>query len=346
MCTVWLLNQQNLQILIWQASDMVILAYQTTNQPILYGNLKKFPIFRSSGVNSYSISGSTAFCSGTQQTFQLVNVPAGSTVSWTSSNNIQIITDPSSYVVTAQGTSDGTGFVSAYVVDLCYNKIPINFPLTVGSGARGTYVTGAGIGGNTYNVQPTNSITLSGTNNTAFITMYAAQPNTTFSWRITYQSTSGTSMQTYYNNGSLPSPNSQAQLQCYPGKQLNVTCTVTNNCATQTFSFNCYNYTSSYSVVAYPNPAQQQLNVITKSSTASLSSTKADISSDESVNNEDTYEIQARVKLSDKNGQVVREGDLKNGRLTLSISSLINGTYYLKVDDGKKVTNSQIIIQH
>lgn len=284
----------------------------------------------------HSITGSEPVCNGS--TFSVSGLPAGaSVVGWQSSDNNALTIDNGG-LATRQNNYNGQVVITAFISVGC-NTLQIDKVVEVGAGAvGGTYTNG----GPTYSVQGNNGMTLSGSNQTCYISLNSPHdPNATYTWQITSQSSTGASLTTY-NNGR------NAYITCSGGKQLSATVTVNTPCGSAQTSFNCYNISGGFRMAAYPNPASQDMTVAAVKSDDQDQAKFQDqgMAADQPVQEGDLMDIDANVRLLDKNSVVVREGKLDKGKLNLSVTKLPDGIYYLQMTYEDKQIRKQIVVQH
>lgn len=203
---------------------------------------------------------------------------------------------------------------------------------------RGTYSHG----GNTYNVTGSSGISVSNAGNNIFFNLTNTwDPNAQYSWNV-----SNTNGNVSHNLSSSPT----GYITLGGGAYATVTCTVTTPCGTLSITFNCYNYSGGgFRMAAYPNPANEQINVAatkTKDGQENKDIQDEGMAADKPVEDSDLIDIDAGVQLLDKNNRVVQEGRLNKGKLSLSVSKLPDGTYFLHMTFEDRQIRKQIIIQH
>ena len=295
--------------------------------------------------SSYTLTGPSLACSFTPITFNLNNVPAGSTISYGTLSGASVISGQGTTSVVVQGTYDGSQRLFAYINDPCGNAVTKTIDFFTGPAIDGYSTNGA----STYGLSANNSVSLSGSNPNAAISISSRHENATFSWQITQQSSSGANFYNQGRNYSNPYNNTAVQIYCAPGKQLNATCTVTTPCGTFTYSFSCYNNSSGYRMAVYPNPAKDEVTITAvkdEDSQANGVESKA-VDDEKPIDSKDVAEdVNVDIRLCDKSGLAVRSGRLEKGKIIFSVSDLIDGTYYLKMNDGEKSINKQVVIEH
>ena len=70
-----------------------------------------------------------------------------------------------------------------------------------------------------------------------------------------------------------------------------------------------------------------------------------DISNNKNLIADEKY-LKADIALFNQYNQVLWKGKLSNGKAWLSTAYLLNGFYYLKIDDGVKPIVKQVLVQH
>jgi hypothetical protein len=264
------------------------------------------------------ITGVTSFCSSA--TYTVSNVPTGSTVTWSASPSGVINLSPSGNQVSLTRVSQGyvtlTATISGSYSDISPTINITTFPnvVAISSSMSGPCTDGY------------QSWYLSATTN-------AIAP-TSWQWGVQYP-TNGTFI--------IQSPNSPSTYVRVKGGG-GVTVTYTDACGDVspingvTIWAPCQ---GAAAVVAYPNPASNQLtvkngNITTPAQAAEIGQTAFSLQ---------TY----LVELYDGNGKVRKTAKNTNGAqdVVLVTSDLLNGTYYLHiVQSGRDIIEKQIIIQH
>ncbi|MCJ7446776.1 MAG: S8 family peptidase [Bacteroidales bacterium] len=261
------------------------------------------------GILNPTISGPFLVCS-TDTTFNLDNLPGGSTVTWNKSSNITIVSSTStSCTVVANGI--GNGWVEANITGIC-NPITLRKDVWVGT-FESTYVTGQAA------VCPDSYYT------------YTAQvpgghsPTYSYSW--TYPSN-------WYNYGQYQNTISLVTPMYNPdGGTVRVS--ITNDCGTSGYSgitvypdYNCGGYFS-----LYPNPASEII-IITNKKSSELKTKVEDLNK--------TYTIRILDIYSNLHFSGIRSGDT----FTIPINNLTDGNYIVQISDGKNIFNLKLVIKH
>ncbi|MDJ1480248.1 T9SS type A sorting domain-containing protein [Cytophagaceae bacterium YF14B1] len=129
-----------------------------------------------------------------------------------------------------------------------------------------------------------------------------------------------------------------------PGTYI-LSCLVSNSCgiggeaSTEITVTKCSGGLGTLSV--YPNPANKDLTVELLSTTDNEKISNTSFTTSQRSSSLSTIQVQ----LLNKWNQIVWQGNLVNGKATLSTSSIPNGLYFLKVDDDQ-MTTKRILIQH
>lgn len=197
---------------------------------------------------------------------------------------------------------------------------------------------------NTFGIYSANNgISVSSSANTVSIQLPNFGSATSYVWTVNNQSGSVN----YSSNGRY------ANITLGGGATFKVTCHASNTCGSIDISFNCYNYSGTYRMAAYPNPANQDLSVAAYKSddeqaaqADNQAAQSASTSSDQPINDKNLVDVDATVQLVDGKNQVIRNGKLEKGKLTFSTMDLPNGTYFLSIKDSEKTIQKQIVIQH
>lgn len=220
-----------------------------------------------------------------------------------------------------------------------WNAVGIgNAPLLSNSALRGTYSFCGNLNSSPFSTTSSSSIgiTVSNSCNSIFINLANHGIATTYTWTINSQSGN---VNTYFSG-------TQASLNLVNGgSSVTVTCTVQDQCSgiTRSMTFNCYNYSSS-SFAVYPNPSNTNITVAVVKPDSNSSRTSNEFS--ETEINLDVPDIE--TKIVDKNGIIVIDGKLVNGKVIFNTQNIVDGIYFLHIGSGTKndVIKKQILIQH
>lgn len=283
---------------------------------------------RETGVAETTISGPAVVCGSAS--FNCSNVRAGyAVVNWSSSNpgiasinSSGVVTRNSDGVVTLTASIANNGHTYFVSKDV-YVGVP---PALSGTYQYGTFVyavnnpsTGIGVSNSTPNIT---------------INLQQSAPSISFVWATV--SSGGSS--SFSPNG----PN--ASLYLAGGAYRNISCYPTNACGNgPTTTFNCYNYSGGFRLVASPNPTSLDLtvtatDVLTEQEALDL------LKSDRLLLTDDLKKVD--LVLYDKNGVVVAKGKFTDKKVKFNTQSVPNGTYYLHVGEGANVIKLQIMILH
>lgn len=281
------------------------------------------PFQNSPTYTNYSspISGDTYIC--TTKTYSAVNISGASTYSWTGN---KLSTSGSSYSTTATKTSDGEGWIHADVYSPYSGT-------TFGTAKKPIWL---GVPSTTYVTMPSQTPPYEGCTNKSHI--FHAQPassvsvQSSYSWEIDpnngYISTSGIgewSYITFYNEYSVAG---------YDVKARGI-----NSCGDGPFGeaniwiYECYYFSIS------PNPASDIVN-INRVAACEETDNKTLIMS--SVNVNTTYDIQIMDYYGSLHLQTTKSGD----SFTLPVSNLKDGIYFVKITNGKEISNLKFVVKH
>lgn len=266
-----------------------------------------------------SVSGSSPVCfSGT--TFNLSNLPAYASVSWTQSSNLTTVSGQgtTNYTVRANSTStSGAGWVDATISTPCGTAPPIRYNVWVGKPydflVSGPTVVPAGSYNNysavEWNQQP--SFSGQGVNSNGFAWSFGYPP-TSAGWNCF-----GCAGQTV-----LIQAGSQSTY---------VTGQVTNTCGSTQRNYevfiDCPTNDCIEPFFVYPNPSSEELTISSNSATDS--------------------NLITEISLMDSNGTVVySEKTRGRGQVKISVRGYKNGTYYLSINESGVTKKRQIIINH
>ena len=283
---------------------------------------------RENNIAETIINGSNAVCGSAG--YSCSNVRAGySVVGWSSSNTGIASVDQSG---TLTRVGDGLVTLTASIASNGHTYF-ITKDVAVGSPAAlsGTYRYGPSV----YAINnPSTGIGVSNSTPSITISLQQASPTTSFVWATV--SSGGSS--SFSGNG----PN--ASLYLSGGAYRNISCYPTNACGNgPTTTFNCYNYSGSYRMVASPNPTSGDLmvtatEVLTEQEALSL------IKTNQLLITDDLKKVD--LLLYDKNGGIVQKGKLTEKKLKFGTQSVPNGVYYLHIVEGATSMKVQIQIQH
>lgn len=267
------------------------------------------------------IPGPVNFCSS--QIYSINNLPVGGTVTWSVSPSGIVNASTSGNSVTLTRITDGSITLTANIISSCGNT-NISKAITVGLQALSV---------SSY-VDRTPQF-----NDYQYLNATAEQlPGTVASNYKWYQETNGV-------RGSQIA--SGLQLLNYPippCATVYYQCVATTACGEAVYrgyayNTNCGSYAISGSLVAYPNPANTELNINNREEAS-------DAAENGTLSNPVNPEFQ--VKLYDGKGNILRSAKNPKGNrgVRLDIAEVPDDTYYLHITKGKEVFKKQIIINH
>jgi thermitase len=268
------------------------------------------------GIINPTLSGPTLICT-TNSTFNLNNLPSGSTVVWSKSSNLTIVSSSSTYC-TVISNGNGTGWVSATISGNCSPFILTN---NVWAGTPIISVTGpsSGCTNNTYNftASPTNS--LSNASN--------------YTWELIPL------------NGNYLSPFGYQNNQCaitfynpYSASGYTVGARAQNSCGTGGYGTTNIWIHTCYMFSLSPNPASETVTVTKKVSGATDGIANAAISEDATT----IYTI----RIIDFYGALHYSATKSGDSFTFPVGDLKDGQYIVQITDGKNPTNLTLIVKH
>ena len=169
----------------------------------------------------------------------------------------------------------------------------------------------------------------------------SSQSATSYGWTYTRTQGTGSNGLSLYPYSPYGVPNQSCSIEANRTGQYRVFVSASNNCGSTApqgrILINVQSGSSGQQlrVAAYPNPAQQDLNVqyVTTSDDLIVSTSEKTETKDFSV------------KLYNGSNQEVRSGSSAVGKLILDIRDLKDGIYYLRVVDGETVKTMQIQIK-
>lgn len=189
-------------------------------------------------------------------------------------------------------------------------------------------------GTNTFYATSNTGVTVSNPINTVYFDLPNYGPTSSYVWSVT--NISGSVGQSLVGKSGYIILSSRSSC--------NVKCIVTTSCGTYSITINCFNTSSSFRVVASPNPASNTININavevldTKNKTANTSTTEKLLITD------DIGKIEA--KLFSELGKEVASGKMIDGKVSFDTQKIPNGRYFLHVGEGDNMIINQILIQH
>lgn len=261
-----------------------------------------------------SISGNTLLCQSPNTTFTYSNRPAGTTITWTKSSNLEYISGQSTnyYTVRAYSWASGPGWVKASLNSACEG-----LKYNVWVGPPSLEVTGPDEG-YTYNTY----------------TFYA-DPIGPYSNASNYNWVLNPEYGNHvYNYGDYADI---AFYDPYDGYQ--VLARAQNTCGTGNYAvwnIFIYNYWEEYSIS--PNPASEIVTISVAKS--SISNPIARELKAEDLNK--TYTIRIFDFYGNLHFSCIRSGE----SFTIPVSNLRDGNYFVQINDGKRTSNLKLVIKH
>ncbi|MBO0934178.1 T9SS type A sorting domain-containing protein [Fibrella aquatilis] len=274
------------------------------------------------------VSGNTNVCSSA--TYNCSSIPPGYSLTNWSSTNTAIAT------VSGGGTvskvANGQISVAATLAQGCTYLYPSK---TISVGTPGTLTGTYSYGTFTYPVNnPSTGISVSNSTPNITIRLLQNDPSATFNW-VTTSSNGNTS---FSSNGG------NASVYLTGGAYRNIICAAVNVCGNgPSSSFNCYNYSGSFRLAAFPNPATVDLNVTAEEVLTEQEAIDL-LKSNQLLVTDDLKKID--LLLYDTNGSVVLNGKITDKKLKLNTQKLPNGIYYLHAVGENTTIKQQIRIQH
>lgn len=189
-------------------------------------------------------------------------------------------------------------------------------------------------GSNIFYATSNTGITVSNSANIIYFDLPNYGPTSNYVWSVTNISGSVGQSLVDRNGYIILSSNSSC----------NVNCTVTNSCGTYSITFNCYNNSYSYRVVASPNPASDIITVNAVEVLDPKSKTANESDTEKLLVTEDINKIE--FKLISELGKEVAIGKMIGGKVSFDIQKIPNGKYFLHVGEGDNLVIKQILIQH
>lgn len=257
---------------------------------------------------SFSISGPPVFCS--QSYYSITDLPAGATVTWSTSGGLVISGSNTASTIAVSGNGDGVGVINATITTSC-NTFSLSRSIAFGIPVFPDYTT-------------IPSPVCAGQDATLHFNLASGQ----------------SIVSAVVNQGGdlLPMSGSGSYYQL-PGDAYGVTLVIQGTCGTAEVSrlIRKANCNTLFSV--YPNPANAELTVgieqlspnSTKKSTSELPVTGP-----------------VQLRLLNRAGIVVRTASLRSAadKATINTSGLTNGIYFLSIQYGQHTETKEILIQH
>lgn len=270
--------------------------------------------------NNYAISGPDNFCTST--TYQVNNLPAGTTVTWSTTGSIAISGSNTANPVTVTSNS-GTGTLTAIVSNAC-GSVTLSKSVTAGfviqaiQHEAGTNTICAGSINNYFSIAE-----VAGATNYNW-TVYPVPASYNIDGNGTRNITFGT------NNPGTYALRLAVTTACGTANANELSLTVLNSNDPECGFFRSF--------VIYPNPAGDELRVINTDDR--MQSSLADGSGIETG----SYHL----KLYDNKGKVLAavRSSGKNKETKIDTREIPNGNYFLHIIQGKNMIKKQVIIQH
>jgi len=272
-----------------------------------------------------SINGPTLVC--TNGTFTLQNQPAGSAITWTSSDPNTLSIDPVTGIATRQNGYNGPITITASVQSpgACNPAIftrsthagppsATNATLIYPSGQRG--------------VDP---VTLCAGCSYNFLVDFV-QGASTYTWVLPsgFSFVSG-------RNSATPGIKTASASGIYT-----MYCSVNNSCGSSWTHNLTINISSGggqqQRIAVYPNPTSSSLTIETTGSSIAISDTNLNEAS--KATNVDNFS----AKLVNQFNLELISGESKNGKIIFDVSNIQNGLYYLHIMRGQEIIKQQILV--
>ncbi|TCD28651.1 T9SS type A sorting domain-containing protein [Pedobacter psychrodurus] len=253
------------------------------------------------------ITGPNGICFGQTATYNMPNLPAGYTISWTTSPGLNIVSSTAGSVTVSPVSmnSSESGFVRASYNGTVFREYRI--------------VVGVPVPAITMNMY--HSVCTGGTDWEASFNITPIIPNLQYIW--------------IYNGVELPAT-SNAYFSTYefPANPITLNVRVKTSCgiSPKLLEYDATYYPpcpSSWSI--FPNPSSTQFEVAKSYGTSvkTADHTKA-----------------FQIRLLDSKGKVLRNGSAMSGKATVNIESIPDGNYFIHILDGKEMIKKQVIIKH
>jgi hypothetical protein len=258
-------------------------------------------------ITEISLTGSSLVCNNSSTNYSIVNQPAGTTVSWQSSNTSVLNINPSGQAT----TSSSSGFTT------------INATITPGCGSisKSVYV-GIPVSPSSINVS------FDGCESNEYrFNLTPPVGATNYRWHY-YKRPNGS--ETIIAGGSsikvvFPSTGTWV-----------VGAESVNQCGLSNLTFTNVNYNCSGGgpkVVIKPNPASTQLTI-------SQVDTVENMNENNSINT-----LLFQVKIYNKFNKVVKSGKSTDGKVFFDIKELPKDIYFIHIDTGKEIIRKQVIVE-
>jgi hypothetical protein len=288
----------------------------------LFQEIEQMPAFFSCSyvcegtATSPNITGPNEICAE-DATYTLNNPSGAANFTWDRSSNLNYISGQGTQTYTVSRNANGNGFVQVVLGGTCGNSNPITKNITVG-----------GVGYNSSDYPVTGPSSACTDENVLYSTNYLPLA-TYYSWfwpsDWTYLEGQGTRflnlhVTAFSNSGTI-------------GVRVATACDEGGSPATL---FTSVSSCGSFTMSAYPNPAQVELIIESSEGSTTQSAKTADYRNG-------SFSFSA--KLYDLNGQLRKTGNSKDGKIIMKTTGLPNGQYYLHIITDVEAVASQIIIK-
>ena len=292
-----------------------------------YGRLNAYAALQAVQ-NFLTISGPSLICTTSQ--YSIPNLPSGATVTWSSSNTSGL-TINSGGLATRVGSFNGAITLTASL-NTC-SAIPITKNIYIGTPQKPT-------------VNFNSDVIISPGQGVVIIAYSTGGDPNQYSWR--FSKVSGN-----YNNGIDIGSNNNSTTCTVEGLNAGsykVFVKALNSCgiySPEEYVYIKVKQNGGGALVVYPNPAAEQLTVaMIDSSWSNPISLSAQSTYQETSQNAIIESADFKVDVYNQFNKLLKSGKSINGKMELNTSDLLNGFYYLHIQEKDRLTRKQVLIQH
>jgi hypothetical protein len=266
------------------------------------------------------------------QTFTVNNIPAGCTVSWTPSSNLNVLSaSGNTALIAAKANSNSSGSIQVNVVSTTCSSVSI--PLyTLWAGTP--QITNQKVDGNYYS--PGNQICPG--NHWLNVTPIGGNAGTA-TWTV--PSGIPYSVGTNLLNFTFPSSFSSAA----------ITVRSANSCGTGVnwnfyLSKKPYGCTGYYAMTVYPNPASDNVTITIDEEIPLVTNNDGDLSTVEMNNTQVVEPITYIIKIYNNQSTLLSSISRSGKSFNIPLINMRDGTYIIEVSDGKNSYRQPLIVKH
>ncbi|RZK99424.1 MAG: T9SS type A sorting domain-containing protein, partial [Pedobacter sp.] len=253
------------------------------------------------------IIGPTNVCYAQNSTFNMPNLPAGYSISWSVSPQLNIVSSTSNSVTVSPLSinSNENGYIRAFLNGVMFReyKVIVGVPVPA------------------ININMYHSVCTGGTDWEASFEVTPVIPNLQYIW--------------IYNGVELPASSSSTfSTYEFPANPITLNLRVKTSCGVSpkllTYDATYYPPCPSGWLIS-PNPSTTEFEVSKSFSNAARSTDEKQI---------------FKVQLIDNKGRILSNSNSVSGSAKINVESISNGTYFIHIFQGKEVVKKQVIVRH